>query len=70
MRRIGEAVARLDEQFTTTHSSVHWRPMKGMRNVLAHDYGAVDYDIVWNALARHLPGEAAEVRRILRHERS
>ena len=39
--------------------------MKRMRNFVAHDYGAVDYDIVWNALERNLPQEAQAVRRIL-----
>lgn len=39
--------------------------MKGMRNVIAHEYGIVDYDIVWNALRSDLPREASEVRRIL-----
>jgi uncharacterized protein with HEPN domain len=39
--------------------------MKGMRNIVAHEYGGVDYDIVWVALERDLPCEAGEVQRIL-----
>lgn len=30
-----------------------------MRNLLSHEYGRVDYDIVWNVLAVKLP-ELAE----------
>lgn len=63
--RIGEAVARLSDDFTKAHPRVNWRPMKGMRNLVAHEYGAVDYNIVWNALEHNLPREAAEVQRIL-----
>lgn len=39
--------------------------MKGMRYIVAHEYGAVDYEIVWTALEQNLPREAESVRRIL-----
>lgn len=65
LHRIGESVARLDDQFTKANPEVSWRPMKAMRNLVAHVYGAVDYNILWNALERDLPREAAAVRRIL-----
>lgn len=63
--RLGEAVARLDEAFIETHPEVRWRPMRAMRNLVAHEYGAVDHAILWNALARDLPHEAALVRQIV-----
>lgn len=71
LHRIGEAVARLDKhapEVVAAHPEVNWRPMKAMRNVVAHEYGAIDYDIVWNALADHLPREAEAIQRVL-HER-
>ncbi|MDK1473024.1 DUF86 domain-containing protein [Streptomyces sp. 549] len=69
LHRIGEAVARLDDDFTAAHPEVRWRAMKGMRNLVAHDYGAVDHDILWNAIAHNLPQEAAHVQRILDGDR-
>lgn len=65
LHRIGEAVARLSDDFTKAHRQVNWRPMKGMRNLVAHEYGAVDYNILWNSLEHDLPHEAVEVQRIL-----
>ncbi|WP_407699378.1 HepT-like ribonuclease domain-containing protein, partial [Streptomyces alkaliphilus] len=65
LHRIGEAVARPANDFTTAHPEVRWRAMKGMRDLVAHDYGAVDHGIPWNAMAHNLPQEAAHVRRIL-----
>jgi len=65
LHRIGEAVARLDDGFTATHPAVRWRAMNGMRNLIAHEYVAVDHAIVWNALESELPRDAAEVQRIL-----
>lgn len=65
LHRIGEAVARLGDDVIQTHPQVHWRRMKAMRNLVAHEYGAVDHNLVWNTLEHHLPLEAAEVQRIL-----
>jgi uncharacterized protein with HEPN domain len=65
LHRIGESVARLDDEFKGMHPSVRWRAMKGMRNLIAHEYGVVDHAIVWNALKRELPRDKAEVQRIL-----
>jgi uncharacterized protein with HEPN domain len=39
--------------------------MKATRNIVAHDYAQVDYDIIWNALAIRFPSEMAPVRSLL-----
>jgi len=39
--------------------------MKGMRNVVAHQYGFTDYRIVWRALSDVLPKDVAAIQRIL-----
>ncbi len=63
--RIGEAVTRLTPEFVSAHPSVAWRQIKGMRNLVAHDYGRVDYEIVWNTLTSDVPAVAAYVRTLL-----
>ena len=73
LHKVGEVVARLDRDdpaFIAAHPEVNWRPMKGIRNLVAHDYGAVDYDIVWNALRQSLPREALEVEQLVRERRT
>lgn len=65
VHRLGEAVGRISDEVVAANPQVRWRGMKGMRNVVAHDDGAIDYNIVWNSLANDLPAEAAEVQRIL-----
>ena len=46
--QIGELVGRLSEDFkNATSDHIYWPAIKGMRNVLVHNYGAVDYDSVW-----------------------
>lgn len=52
--KIGEAVRRLPEDVLTRHSSdPEWQRAIGMRHRLAHEYGAVDYELVWRVVARH-----------------
>lgn len=65
IHRLGEAVSRLSDDVVAANPQVQWRGMKGMRNVVAHVYGAIDHNLVWNSLADHLPGDAAEVQKIL-----
>ncbi len=65
LHRIGEAVSRLPDTVTAAHPSVRWRLMRGMRNLIAHEYEVVDPVIVWNTLAHELPVDAAAVQAIL-----
>ena len=39
--------------------------MAGMRDRLIHDYGGVDYQIVWDVAANKTPGLANRIRAIL-----
>ncbi len=65
LHKIGEAVGRLPEDFRAQHPEVAWRSMRATRNIIAHEYDQVDYDIVWNAFTGRLPLEAERIRRIL-----
>jgi uncharacterized protein with HEPN domain len=65
LHKIGEAAARLPDAFTADHPEIPWSAMKATRNIVAHDYEQVDYEIIWNALAIRLPRETATVRSLL-----
>lgn len=69
MLKLGEAVRRLPAAFLEDHrSDPTWRRAIGMRHRLAHDYDAVDDELVWRVVSSH----AAELRRrvedLLAHE--
>ena len=32
-----------------------WNAIRGMRNVLAHDYVSVDWDVIWKTATKDLP---------------
>ena len=65
LHKIGEAVARLPDDFVSIHPDVPWRRMRAARNLVAHRYEQVDYGLIWNAFAEDLPRDADRIRRIL-----
>lgn len=52
---IGEASARLPEEFKIENLEINWRRLKGFRNRLIHDYFGIDYKIVWEIILEDLP---------------
>lgn len=47
---IGEACAKIlavDETVETRFPGVPWRSIRGMANILRHEYGRVDPEVVW-----------------------
>jgi uncharacterized protein with HEPN domain len=55
IQRVGEAASRLSKGFQDQHSDIPWRAIRGMRNLVAHNYGAIDHRAVWNTLASDFP---------------
>jgi uncharacterized protein with HEPN domain len=52
---IGEAAARVSDEFRSLHADVPWRSIVGMRHKIVHDYLYVDYDLVWEVATLDLP---------------
>jgi uncharacterized protein with HEPN domain len=52
---IGEAAAHLSEETRRAVPALPFRKMRGMRNIVAHDYANVDLNIVWQAATVHVP---------------
>lgn len=52
--KLGEAVRRLPEAFLQERAArPTWRRAIGMRSRIAHDYEAIDYEIVWQVVSVH-----------------
>ena len=47
--QIGEMVKYLPDDYKAAHPEIPWRQIYATRNYVAHDYGAVDFDVVWDA---------------------
>lgn len=48
--RVTEAAGKLSDEARAAHPEISWQGIRGMRNILAHDYGYVDREIVWAAI--------------------
>lgn len=52
---IGEAARLVSEETRCRAPEIPWTKMIGMRNVLIHDYGAVDLEKVYTVAHDHVP---------------
>ena len=50
IQAIGEHMRSLSEEFRNDHPELPWRQAIAMRNIVAHEYGNLDYDIVWQVV--------------------
>lgn len=56
---IGEAARQLTAEFKEKHASVPWARIIGTRNILAHQYGRIDHQVMWTTATVHVPALAA-----------
>ena len=62
---IGEAAMRVSEPFRAESPQIPWHKIRGMRNVLAHEYGQIDYEIVYQTAITEIPAMLNKLERLL-----
>lgn len=62
---IGEAVKNISPHFKSAYPRVLWQDIAGMRDILIHEYFGVDFDIVWDVVARNLPKLKKQIEKML-----
>jgi uncharacterized protein with HEPN domain len=63
---VGECARRIPENTRLAHPSIPWRAMVGMRNIIAHDYGRVNLDLIWRTAQRDMPPVVAALEVVVR----
>lgn len=54
--QIGELSSGLSEEYKKlTGNSVQWGPIRGMRNLVAHSYGTMNREIIWETAVTDIP---------------
>lgn len=48
LMQIGELAKNFEPPFIKTYNNAPWKQIKGMRDRVAHGYGSINKDIVWN----------------------
>ncbi|MCK9211702.1 MAG: DUF86 domain-containing protein [Ignavibacteriaceae bacterium] len=62
---IGEATARISVDTQNLYPSIPWREMKGMRNLLIHEYDEIDTELVWKTAKDDIPMLVIQLSKIL-----
>jgi len=53
--QIGELVTILSDDFKKNNLAIQWREIKLLRNIVAHRYGQIDFEIVWDICLTDIP---------------
>ena len=62
---IGEAARHILTAIQQRYPQVPWADMRGMRNVLVHEYFGVDAQVLWRTVQEDIPPLSVEIRKIL-----
>lgn len=52
---IGEASRRISDEFKHAHPEIPWGRILAQRNVLAHEYGEIRQERMWDVATVHVP---------------
>ena len=62
---VGEAARRVSQSTREAHAEIPWTGIIGFRNVLAHEYGAIDYRRLYTVLRDGIPELVSNLENIL-----
>ncbi len=65
---IGEAARHVPSEVEGKYPIIPWARMRGMRNVVVHEYSGIDLVIIWETATGDLPPIVPLLQRILEHE--
>ena len=61
---IGEAVTHLSPEFIEAHPDIAWSQIRGLRNILVHEYFGVDMATIRDVVTNYLPPLAEYLRNL------
>lgn len=54
--QIGELSGRLTDCYIKlTENEMNWKAMKGLSNLIVHDYGNINLEIIWDTITKDIP---------------
>jgi uncharacterized protein with HEPN domain len=62
---MGESIRWIPEPILEAHPAVPWQTLRGMRNVVVHEYFGVDPGILWETVRGDLPPLEAELEAVI-----
>ncbi len=65
---IGEAARHVPPHVQERHPRIPWAQMRGMRNIVIHEYSEVSLPVIWDTITQDLPPLAPMLEDILERE--
>ena len=62
---IGEAARRVSATTRDAYAAIPWKDIIGQRNILAHEYGQIDYELLYKTASQDVPALIALLEVIL-----
>jgi len=62
---IGEAACRVTVAYRGMHPEIPWRMIIGQRNILAHEYGQIDHELLYKTAADDIPALIIQLKELL-----
>lgn len=53
--QIGEAINKISDDTKGSNKNIQWNKIVGMRNIIAHNYGTVDVEILFETAKHSIP---------------
>jgi uncharacterized protein with HEPN domain len=58
---VGEAARRIPPEVREGDTSIPWRRMTELRNIITHEYDRIDLPVIWDVVHNELPGIAPRI---------
>lgn len=52
---IGEAARKVSKEFCDSNTQIPWQSIITQRNVIAHEYGEIENELIWKVATDHIP---------------
>lgn len=66
---IGEASKNIPMEIKNKYPEIPWKEMYGLRNLIAHEYFGIDYEMIWEISKNNLPQNANDLKKIVKKEK-
>ena len=67
---IGEASKNITPEIKDKYPEIPWKKMYGLRNLIAHEYFGIDYEMIWEISKKNLPQNSIDIKNILENDKS
>jgi uncharacterized protein with HEPN domain len=66
---IGEASKNIPSAVKKRNPEIPWKKMYGLRNLIAHEYFGIDYEMIWEIAKKNLPQNLIDLEKIIEKEK-